>query len=202
MSDNGREFVNEVYKGVTKIMKIDHFTIASYRSSANGLVESHNRKVTNILKHLVGDNPSQWVEMLPWAEFSLNTAYNGSNRDTAFFVVFVQEHVLPYTVDMDPHTLPLYNTKQYRVMMCNLDRKVFQLIKRYFLRANEKYQTRCDQSFQTPTSYVQIGDRIYLKMLQPRKHKLEASYVGPYCVNQIKTDTVVIQHIWIGAKGD
>lgn len=40
------------------MLNVEHFMIASYRPSANGLVESHNREVTNILKYVVADSPN------------------------------------------------------------------------------------------------------------------------------------------------
>lgn len=59
ISDNGREVINEVIKDLTKMLNVDLFTIASYWPSANGLVESHSRAVTNILKYLVADSPNE-----------------------------------------------------------------------------------------------------------------------------------------------
>lgn len=136
------------------------------------------------------------------AELVLNTTYIGFIRNTPYFLVYGQDPSLPYAVIMDPRTLPLYSVEQYRVMFCNLTQRMLQTTQTLLLMANEKYQTKYDRQFRTQTSKMQIGGRIYLKRLQPRKHKLGSAYLGPHRVKEIKNDITVIQHIKAGVQGE
>ena len=54
----------------------------AYRPSANGLVESHNRSIGQILRSGVDDEKGDWVDALPLVQFALNTSYNKSVGDS------------------------------------------------------------------------------------------------------------------------
>ncbi|XP_068215896.1 uncharacterized protein [Palaemon carinicauda] len=174
MSDNGLEFMNKVKKSVQDMMKIEHFPLTAYRPSANSFVELYNRGAVRILLHLVADDPLYWHAMLHTPELDLNIADNASFRDTPFFLVYEQGPVLPYTV--------LINSQQ----LLNLLWRVMDCTKRFLNRANEK------KAQSNRTIKVFVGDRVYLKRLQPRNQKLEPVYLGPYQVKMVKSNTVVI----------
>ncbi|XP_066958190.1 KRAB-A domain-containing protein 2-like [Macrobrachium rosenbergii] len=139
VSDTGHKFINEVIRELTALMQTRHVTFTDYRPSTNGLVESHNREVINILRYLIEDHPTSWPSLLQTAKMAINTAYNSSIRDTPYFLMFRQDIQLPYSMVLDPQQIPLYTVEQYRVWFCNITRRVFQTTQRLLLRANEKY---------------------------------------------------------------
>ena len=55
-----------------------------------------------------------------------------------------------------------------------------------YSRTKREYDTR----HQVGESNIKAGDRIYLRRLQPRKHKLEPSFIGPYRVIERKGDKI------------
>ncbi|XP_064097005.1 uncharacterized protein LOC135208585 [Macrobrachium nipponense] len=104
VSDNGREFVNELIREFTALLQVDHVTIAAYRPSANGLVESHNREVVNILKYLIGDNPTSWPSLLQTAEMAINAAYNSSIRGSTLLLDVWTRHPTAVFGGLGPST--------------------------------------------------------------------------------------------------
>ena len=200
ISDNGKEFINEVVKGVMKLMKIEHFPVQAYRPAANGLVEAHNREVIQLLRLIVGDNPGDWTEALTTAEFAINTAYNKSIKDTPYYLVFGQDPVLPYSVVLGGERAPMYNVDDFRVYLTNLTKRVFETTERVLKRANLQYKREYDARHRVSESPITVGDRVYLKRLQPRKHKLEPSFIGPYRVVDKVVDKVRLRHIGSGKE--
>ena len=93
ISDNGSEFINQVFASLASLFEINHAPVLAYRPSANGLVERHNKSIVGILRHLVIDRPTSWPEMLASSAYSLNTAYNSSVGDTPYFLMFQQEYI-------------------------------------------------------------------------------------------------------------
>ena len=85
ITDQGTEFMNQVMKDVSQYYNIKQVNIKSYRPSANGLVESKNRVLMNILKIIVSEDPNVWSKALPIATFALNTSVNRSLKDTPHF---------------------------------------------------------------------------------------------------------------------
>jgi hypothetical protein len=57
------------------------------------------------LRCFTGDRPRQWLRWLPWAEYTYNTAYQSSLRETPFRVVYGR----------DPPTIRSYELGDARV---------------------------------------------------------------------------------------
>ena len=200
ISDNGREFINTVVAGVVEKLNIHHFSVQAYRPSANGLVEVHNREIVKLLKLIVLDKPDTWVTALPSAEFALNTAYNKSIKDTPFFLVFGQDPVLPYETILDSKCMPLYNVEDYKTFYLNQLRRIFKMTGQILSNTGDKHKIAYDERFKTKKSEMKIGDRVYLKRLQPRKHKLEAEYYGPYRIMEMGKNKATIRCIVTGKE--
>ena len=202
ISDNGREFINSVIDELTKQFNVKHFTVQAYRPSANGLVESHNKEMIKLLKSIVLDKPNNWVEALPCAEFALNTAYNRSIKECPFFLVFGQDPLLPFNIILDNSPTPLYNTEDYKKFMLNNMRRIFKLTEDTLVRSNEKYKKQYDVRHRTGVVKLEIGDRVYLQRLQPRKHKLQANFSGPYRILELKKDAAILKNLANGRTAE
>lgn len=200
ISDNGREFINEIVSSLMKLMKINHFPVQAYRPAANGLVESHNREIVQLLRLIIGDNPGGWAEALPTAEFALNTAYNKSIRDSPYYLVYGQDPVLPYSVVLGGERAPVYNVDDFRTYLTNLTKRVFDTTERVLKRASTQYKTDYDIRHKVGDPKIDRGDRVYLKRLQPRQHKLEPAFIGPYRVLDVKENKVRLRNIKTGKE--
>jgi hypothetical protein len=60
-----------------------HMTSA-FHPQSDGQTEAANRVITMYLRCFTGDRPHQWLRWLPWAEYTNNTAYQSSLRETPF----------------------------------------------------------------------------------------------------------------------
>jgi hypothetical protein len=60
-----------------------HMTSA-FHPQSDGQTEAANRIIVMYLRCFTGDHPHQWLRWLPWAEYTYNTVYQTSLRDTPF----------------------------------------------------------------------------------------------------------------------
>jgi hypothetical protein len=55
-----------------------------FHPQSDGQTEAANRIIVMYLRCFTGDHPHQWRRWLPWAEYTYNTVYQTSLRDTPF----------------------------------------------------------------------------------------------------------------------
>jgi hypothetical protein len=77
---------------------------SAFHPQTYGQTEAANR-VIMYLRCFTGDRPRQWLRWLPWAEYTYNTAYQSSLRETPFRVVYGR----------DPPTIRSYEPSETRV---------------------------------------------------------------------------------------
>jgi hypothetical protein len=78
---------------------------SAFHPQTDGQTEAANRVIVMYLRCFTGDRPRQWLHWLPWAEYTYNTAYQSSLRDTPFHVVYGR----------DPPTIRSYEPGETRV---------------------------------------------------------------------------------------
>ena len=196
VTDNGKEFVNAVLSNLTKHYKVEHTPIKAYRPSANGLVESKNKVVISILKFLIADEVHTWPDALSTATFALNSAYNRAVGDTPYFLVYAQDPRVPYDTFFNPNPPPCYDIESYRTYVCNQNRKIFRYVRHMLEKAGKEYQEDYDRRFKVTEPSINIGDRVYIRRITPKKHKLESKYYGPFRVLELKRDAVSVRNLY------
>ena len=88
VSDNGKEFCNEVVDKLMKLMKIKRTTTSPYHPQTNAQVEVCNKTVAQYLKTQVESNTLDWeLYMAPMA-FAYNTSFHRTIKTTPFKLTF------------------------------------------------------------------------------------------------------------------
>jgi hypothetical protein len=82
------------------------FRSSTFHPQTDGQSEAANRVIAMYLRCFTGDRPRQWLRWLPWAEYTYNTAYQSSLRETPFRVVYGR----------DPPTIRSYEPVDARVL--------------------------------------------------------------------------------------
>ena len=75
-----------------------------YRPEMEGQTKVTNRSLETHLRCFTSETPKSWVQWLPWAELSYNTAYHSSLKTNPFNMVYggVPPHILPYGSVLSP----------------------------------------------------------------------------------------------------
>ncbi|KAF3670157.1 putative LRR receptor-like serine/threonine-protein kinase [Capsicum annuum] len=134
------------------------------------------------LRCYIAEVPSQWVAMLPWAEFWYNTSFQTSAGMTHFQALY----------GCEPPTIARYilgSTTSELVESYLLQRDdILQVLKNNLLKVQNRMKLLADKS--RTNTVLEVGDWTYVK-LKPfkqnnlhlqRDHKLGRRYFGPYQV--------------------
>jgi hypothetical protein len=96
MSDQGKEFCNQLQTGIWKQLAINHQTTTPYHPQTNSQAEVFNKTMAHYLRtaifqdagHADGQPRPDWQLLLAPLTFSHNTAVHKATRDTPFHTMF------------------------------------------------------------------------------------------------------------------
>jgi len=66
LTDNGKEFLNDIFETVVKANEIEHRRIRPYRPQTNGMVERFNRRISEVITDNKVNNHNELWEILVW----------------------------------------------------------------------------------------------------------------------------------------
>uniref|UniRef100_A0AAZ1XXP0 Integrase catalytic domain-containing protein n=1 Tax=Oreochromis aureus TaxID=47969 RepID=A0AAZ1XXP0_OREAU len=85
LSDQGREFVNELNSDLCKLLQIERSVTAAYHPQTNGLDEKTNDNIKRALRKLVNDQQNNWDLYLDPTLFSLRSKVHTTTKYSPFF---------------------------------------------------------------------------------------------------------------------
>ena len=103
ISDQGREFVNQVTRHLFEWCGVAHRITSSYHPQANGLVERQNRTTLGSIRKCIAEAEDEdgkrdltaWKRMLPSIRMSINSARKGATGFTPYELMFTRKMRLP-----------------------------------------------------------------------------------------------------------
>jgi transposase InsO family protein len=108
ISDQGREFCNEILDEVTRLFGIDKVRTTAYRASANGRIERVHRMLNTLMCKVVSENQKDWAERLPMVVAAYNAAQHETTEFSPYYIMFGREYRTPLdlTLGIAPETTP------------------------------------------------------------------------------------------------
>ncbi|RWS01780.1 uncharacterized protein B4U79_00437, partial [Dinothrombium tinctorium] len=95
LSDRGPQFMSNLIQELCKLMVIKKISTAPYKPSTNGQVERLNQTLVNCLAKFTIKNHSEWDNLLPFIQWSLNTAIQDSTKFSPYFINHGRHPVFP-----------------------------------------------------------------------------------------------------------
>ena len=95
ISDNGREFVNKLWRQVAQLLNIKHITITTYNPRANGLAENHMRPMKDAISIYCDESQKDWDLHLHGITMSYNTTVNTQTGFTPYYMMYGREARMP-----------------------------------------------------------------------------------------------------------
>ena len=178
LSDNGTEFKNEILHNICKQYNITQTFVAVQHPASNGLVERANKKILDVLRHVVSQLNDSWQDWLPHVAASINGSVNASTGKTPHYIIYGTEKRLPYDLLLQPR-VPVYSIEDYAKNQL----KAFQIIHesvRRNLQASRTEMIQRQHMSATPVT-LQVNDVVY-KSTSERQSKLHPKFTGPYRV--------------------
>ena len=103
LSDRGREFVGEVWAGLTRSLGIQRLLTSPYHPEGNSINERSHRTINNMLRaRLLEGVPSwHWVDKIPGIMLALNAMVHEPHGFSASMIVTGREPTLPPDLEGD-----------------------------------------------------------------------------------------------------
>ena len=191
VSDRDPVFTSTFWRELMRLMGAKLHMTTAFHPQSDGQTEAANRVIAMYLRCFTGDRPRDWLRWLPWAEFTYNTAYQSSLRETPFRVVYGR----------DPPTIRSYepgDTRVAAVAKTMAERAAFLEDVKYRLEQAQATQKRVYDKSHRRVAYA-VGDWVLLRLRQRPvaslavavKGKLQPKYFGPYRVRELINEVAV-----------
>ncbi|XP_049333328.1 gypsy retrotransposon integrase-like protein 1 [Astyanax mexicanus] len=190
ITDQGREFVNELNENIFATLKIKHAVSSAYHPQTNGQDERTNQNVKRVLRKYVNESHNDWDIHLPAVVYGINTAKQSSTRHTPYFLFFHRHPHLPEVMNACPmgEDFKIADPEDDLDTRVNemkiLNEKVLSNIENAQKRQQKSYRNRKRKLMST----ISPGDEVLISQdfnIKQRKDTLADRHKGPFTVDSI-----------------
>ena len=150
ISDRGPQFAARSMRALYKRLGIDAGLTTAYHPQANGQVECKNQEVEAYLCLFINKRQDDWVDLLPTAEFVINSQLNSATGHTPFELLY--GYTPNFTIPAGrPTGIPLVDRRlQWMHKLCINAEAVLHLSKK-----------RMTTSMAPQSPHFQLGDKVW-----------------------------------------
>ncbi len=193
LSDNGKCFTSKFFQSVCSIMNVDtHFT-TTYHPQTNGQVERYNRTLKAAIKSYLDDHPKDWDLYTPALTYAYNCQPHSSTSLAPFELVLSRPPTaLAIQARQSTPASALESNDKWRAWLS----KTLAEAKGKLAQAQARYKRNYDKRLRRHRERIQKDDTVFLRVERRdeslSRHKLAAVAEGPFVVDSVKGNTVVI----------
>jgi len=195
LTDQGREFRNEILKEMAKHMQFQHHKITAYHPASNGLCERTNQQVLNILRGMVDGKDQYWDLYLKDTQMALNSAYHKAIGDTPYYAMYNRDLKTSDLWWTRPTSFGGPPDEDFITARTQRSKEVYEYVRDNLLRAADE-QCRIRQKKSKDTTLLP-GMRVFIKAVKKKgDSKLSPRWEGPFrVVEQIRPYVYRIKHL-------
>ena len=101
ISDQGREFVNEISDLLFAKTNTQHRVTSAYHPQTNGLTERFNQTLSNCLVSKINESQDDWDDKLDAILFSYRISRQASTKYSPYYLMFGRHPRLPIDVEYE-----------------------------------------------------------------------------------------------------
>ena len=192
VTDNGKEFCNQICKKLFSRLQILHSTTTPYHPQSNAGAEIFNKTLKRYLQSFLSAPFLEWEQYLPAIRICYNTSVSKATQASPFSLVFGINPNMPF-FDLEKYV-------DYDETRHNVDQLVRLFQARDLARLNnleykKSYERTYNQQYQVKKSQLQVGDQVFLQVQSDPKYKnakLHPRYSGPYEIRDLRQNVATL----------
>jgi hypothetical protein len=124
VSDRDSKFTSKFWRALAALMDTRLLLSSAYHPQTDGQTERMNRVLEETIRHYIDPTQTNWDQLLPMAEFAINSSVSASTGETPFFLNYGRHprtpavHSLDCTVPAAVNTAQTIETSIARAMRC------------------------------------------------------------------------------------
>jgi hypothetical protein len=191
VSDRGPTFISKFWRSLCALLKIKLKFSSGFHPQTNGQAENANALIAQLLRTLVSDTQTDWVDMLPIAEFQFNSKISSATSLSPFQVIYGcnPSFSLPPWNEINNASLPSIQELTSRWQ------RIYSIVDTNLSRAESDALKKTDRHRSQQPSYA-IGDLVLLSnsnLPDSILHrKLDHKWVGPFPILRIINAAAVV----------
>ena len=148
LTDNGKEFRNQIMKRLLSSFNIHHTNSTPYQPSSNGAVERVNRTIIQLLKGLVEKDPSLWDDELHKAVLLYNNTVHSQINTSPSSLLLEQSHSCGKSLPVSEKTQSTWRAGNPKFSPYQIGQRVLYKIQRKGKQVCDKLKNRYDGPFE------------------------------------------------------
>lgn len=191
ITDQGREFCNQLNDRFCEQFQIDHRVASPYHPQTGGHTERYNRTLCGMLAKYVNDEQSDWDEKINSMLFAYRTSVHSSTKETPFYLVYGRQPRLP--VDLALPTGPVESLPEdFEELIEQRCQSFLRLnIRREGAAKNIKESQKSQKKYhdkKIKRTDIKVGDNVLVhntRKTTRKGGKLSKNWNGPYVVENV-----------------
>ncbi|XGW22596.1 hypothetical protein V3C99_005091 [Haemonchus contortus] len=205
LSDQGKEFENDVMEALCRVAGISQTFTKGYNPRENGVTERANQTLLRMLKKR-GGITAEWDKVIPNVTYAYNVSPHTATGESPFFALYGFDPVYPSNVipasEISPYRIDI---DDYRSELMSGMKLTQDLIKENAESYRNKMKKQYDKRLDVDSSKLpKVGERVFLKMPAEKGKsahpKLIHPWAGPYRVIEVSDNSALITEI--GGKAE
>jgi len=179
LSDQGKEFLNNVMNRLLAFCGVEKRTTSAYSPHVNGLTEKFNSTLIRSLSKHCTENPKNWPDWIPFVLLAYRTRIHSTTGFTPNFLLFGREfnQFESYSsIDIDDELEISKRVIELERLKANTE-----IVKQTISDKQEQQKSSQNRSNNVDSEEIPIGSYVYVEG-KPIKGKLEPKRNGPYIV--------------------
>ena len=201
LSDRGPAFLSRLLLIICECMGVKKVNTSAYHPQFDGLVESFNRTLTEMLYMSVPVGTKEWDDQLPYVLMAYRATLQASTNESPFFLLYGRDPKLPsetlLSVPTQREVVKLYD---YKSMMIREMGASWDLARKAVTKAQNRQKHHHDKK--AKNTNFKIGERVFVQTPAVQTEplcKLSRPFKDPYRVTALYPNGADI--ILIGKPG-
>jgi hypothetical protein len=185
ISDEGKEFVNEVIQNLCQLTNIDKRITSPYNPQADGMAEKHMHTFANVIRKCMNEmnlEKELWVQMIPFAEMAYRSKIHSTTKKTPFFLVFGKKMNLLNDWTNETNEDEESAITKRTVELKKLLEYEHGITKKQIEKMQEIQKNTQDNRNHVSDKPLTIGTTVALKDCRLVKAKQDDRYIGPLTI--------------------